>query len=94
MRLTERQHDRVFGGRRLQLEIERPAEALAQREPEGAVDARPERRVQHQLHAAALVEEALDHERLLRGERAERAPSRREVLDDLPAAVRSTVPDA
>ena len=35
----------VFGGRRLQLEVELPAEAFAQRQSPGAVDAAAERRV-------------------------------------------------
>ena len=66
---TERQQQRIFGRRRLQLEVELPAEALAQREPPGLVDAAAERRVQHELHAAGLVEEPLEHERLLRRHR-------------------------
>ena len=56
---TERQVDAVVGRRRLQLEIERPAEALAQRQPPGTVDTAAERRVDHQLHATRLVEETL-----------------------------------
>src|ERR1035441_602666 len=59
MLLAERNHDAVIGGGRLQFEIERSAEALAQRQSPGAVDARAEGRVNHQLHAAAFVEEAL-----------------------------------
>ena len=58
----ERQHDRVLGGRRLQLEVERAAEALAQRQAPGAVDAAAERRVDDELHAAGFVEEALEHD--------------------------------
>ena len=57
--LAERQHDAVVGGGGLQLEVEADAEALAQREPEGPVDAPAERRVHDELHAARLVEEAL-----------------------------------
>ena len=83
---TERQHQRVFGRRGLELEVELPAEALAQREAPRLVDAAAERRVQDQLHAAGLVEEALEDERLLRRHRAERraAPLR----DSLRAARR------
>ena len=51
-----------LGGRGLQLEVELAAEALAQRQAPGAVDARAEGRVHHELHAARLVEEALEHE--------------------------------
>src|SRR6185436_8655010 len=50
----------------LQLEVELTAEAFSQRQSPGLVDAAAERCVQHQLHAARLVEEALEHERLLR----------------------------
>ena len=58
----ERDDDAVVGGGGLQLEVERAAEALAQRQAPGAIDARAERRVQDQLHAAGFVEEALgDH---------------------------------
>ena len=71
---AERQQQALFGGGRLQLEVELPAEALAQRQRPGAVHAAAERRVQHQLHAARLVEEPLEDERLLRRQRAEHAP--------------------
>ena len=63
----------VVGGRRLQLEVEAAAEALAQRQAPGAVDAPAERRVDDELHAARLVEEALgDHASSCVGTRAER----------------------
>jgi hypothetical protein len=45
-----------------QLEVEALAELLAQREAPGAVDAAAEGRVQHELHAARLVEEALERD--------------------------------
>ena len=75
----QREHQRVLGGGRLQLEVELPAEALAQGQPPGLVDAAAERRVQHQLHAAGFVEEPLEHERLLRRDDAERAAALGEV---------------
>jgi hypothetical protein len=43
---AERQQQRVFGGRSLQLEIELTAEALSQRERPRLVDAAAKRRVQ------------------------------------------------
>ena len=46
--------------RQMQLEIERDAEALPQCEAPRAVHAHTERRVHDQLHAARLVEEALE----------------------------------
>src|SRR5437870_1938296 len=69
---AERQEHGVFGGGGLQLEVELPAESLAQRQAPGLVDAAPERRVQYQLHAAGLVEESLEDERVLRRDGAER----------------------
>ena len=69
---SEREQQRFVGRRRLQLEVELPAEALAQRQAPRLVDAAAEGRVQHQLHAARLVEEALEHERVLRRHGAER----------------------
>ena len=73
MRRAERQDDALLRRRRLQLEIEALAELLAQSEAPGAVDAAAERRVQHELHAARFVEEALEDERVLRRQSAERA---------------------
>ena len=79
----ERQHDVVLGRRRLQLEVELAAEALAQRQPPGAVDAAAIGRVDHQLHAAGLVEEAFEHDRVLRRQAAERRMAGAQVLDEL-----------
>ena len=62
---TERQHQRIFGRRRLQLEVELAAEALAQREAPRLIDAAAKWRVQHELHATGFVEEPLEDERLL-----------------------------
>ncbi len=83
VRRRQRQHDRVFGGRGLQLEIELAAEAFAQREPPRAVDAAAERRVHDELHAARFVEETLEHDSAQRRQPAERCLRRREVIDDL-----------
>ena len=79
----ERQDDGVLGGGGLQFDIEVAAEALAQRQPPGAVDAAAERRVQHQLHAAALVEEALHHQGILGRQGAQRGARTGQVVDDL-----------
>ncbi len=40
---------------------------LRRREAEGAIDARAERRVDDELHAAGLIEEAFEHQRVERG---------------------------
>ena len=60
----EREEHALVGGGGLQLEVEGAAEALAEREPEGAVRARAEGRVEDELHPAGLVEEALRDEGL------------------------------
>ena len=70
--LAQGDHNSVVGGRRLQLEIEGPAKTLAQRQPPGAIDAGPERRMKNELHPAALVEKAFRHNRVSRRKRAQR----------------------
>ena len=68
---SQREHDRVLVCRGLELEVERATELLPQREPPRSVDPPAERRVEHELHAAGLVEEPLEDESLLRGNDAE-----------------------
>ncbi len=77
------QHDRVLRRRGLQLEVEGAAEALAQRQAPGAVDAAAEGRVDDELHAAGFVEEALEHDGVLGGQCAEGCTSGGEVVDEL-----------
>ena len=79
----QRQQDMVLGRRRLQLEVELAAEALAQRQPPGAVDAPAIGRMDDELHAAGFVEEALEGDLLLRRQRAERRLRGGEIFDDL-----------
>ena len=69
--LAQRQHQGVFVGRRLQLEVEVAAEALAQRQPPGAVETTAARGVNHDVHVAGLIEEAFDYRRGVGGHRAE-----------------------
>ena len=83
VRRGQRQHDIVLGRRRLQLEIEFAAEALAQGQAPGAIEAAAERRMDDELHAARLVEEALEDDRLLRRQRAKRGEARGEIFDEL-----------
>ena len=80
---TEGEQDGVVAGRRLELEIEAPAEALPQCQPESAVDPPTERRVHDQLHSPGLVEEALEHDVALGGNQAEGAMDRLQVARDL-----------
>ena len=79
---TERQDDGVIGGCRLQLEVERATEFLAQRQSQAAVDPRAERAMDDQLHAPRVIEEALQHQVLLTGHDAQRCPSDSQVSDD------------
>ena len=74
--LGERDDDPVVGSRGLQLEVEGAAEALAQRQPPGAIDTRSEGSVQHQLHAAGFVEKPLGDQRLCRWQRVQCLPTR------------------
>ena len=83
VRRGQRQDDVVLGRGRLQLEIELAAEALAQRQPPGAVDPAAERRMDHELHAAGFVEEALEHDPLLGRQAAERRVRRRQIFGEL-----------
>ena len=85
---TQREQYAFVGRRSLQLEVERAAEALAQRQPEGAVLPRAERRVDDHLHPTSLVEEPLGDQRALRRERAQRGLARRQVAHDLFRAFR------
>ena len=80
---SHREQDPLVGRRGLELEVEGPAEALAQRQPEGAVLLRPERRVHDQLHAAGLVEEPLRDQRALGRKRSQGCAGRAQIPDDL-----------
>ncbi len=84
----QREHDGVVAGGGLQLEVEADAEALAQREAPGAVDARAEGRVHDELHAAGLVEEALEDDVRVGGHEAEGVARGAQVVDDLDGAER------
>ena len=73
----------VIGGGSLQLEVEGAAEAFAQRQSPGLVDAAAEGRVDDELHAAAFVEEAFGDDGLLGGNVAEHGASGDDVFDGL-----------
>ena len=79
----ERDVEAIVGGGSLQLEVERAAEAFAQREPPGFVDTTAERSMDHKLHAAALVEEAFGDNRLLGWNRSENCAAGNHVFYDL-----------
>src|SRR5579871_1030559 len=79
----ERNVQTVVCCRRLQLEIERPAKSLSQRQSPRLVDSPAEWRVNHKLHPAALVEKPLRNNCLLRGHRAQHGTSANDVPDQL-----------
>ncbi len=80
----QRQHNRIFGGRRLQFEIEGAAEALAQRQPPRTIDAAAVRRMDDQLGTAAGIEDALHDQTLLGGHRAQCRASVCQIIHQLP----------
>ncbi len=90
--LGEGDVDAVVGGGGLQLEVEAAAEALAQREAPGLVDAAAEGSVQDELHAAAFVEEALGDDGGLGGDGAEDGAAGDDVGDELERAAEAQMP--
>src|SRR5438094_783850 len=68
---------------RLQLKVERPAEAFAQRESPRTIQATAERRMNYDVRAAVLVKESFDDDLFLRRHRAEGNLRHREILDNL-----------
>src|SRR5262245_37855471 len=61
----------VVGCRRLKLKIERPAKPLSERESPRSIDSRTMRRMDHELHPTALIEESLGNNRLLIRQRSQ-----------------------
>ena len=64
MHRSQRYHDAVFICRCLKLEIERLAEALAQRETPAAVDTTPKGRMDYDVHVAHFIEKAFHNYRV------------------------------
>ena len=83
VRLGERQHDVILGRRRLQLEVERAAEPLAQGETPRAVHPAAVGGVNHELHAPGLVEKALEDDRVERRQASQGGAPGGEVLEQL-----------
>src|SRR3954451_11192564 len=83
MGLGQRDDNVVFGRGRLELEIELAAETLAQRQPPRTIDAASEGRMDDELHAARLVEEAFEYDCRLRRQVPERRMTRAQILDQL-----------
>ena len=81
--LGEGDVDAIVGGGGLQLEVEAAAEALAEGEAPGLVDAASEGGVEDELHAAAVVEEALGDEGGFGGDGSEGGSASDDVVDEL-----------
>ena len=81
--LGEGDVDAVVGGGGLQFEVEAAAEALAQGEAPGLVDAAAEGSVEDELHAAAFVEEALGDDGGFGGDGSEDGAAGDDVGDEL-----------
>ena len=82
----QRQHDGIFTGRRLQLEIEGTAKALAQGQAPGAVDAAAKRRVDDQLGAAGRIEKPFHDQCVLGRQGAQGLARPGEVIQQLVGA--------
>src|SRR5262245_3171574 len=80
---SQRQNDVVLSGCRLKFEVELAAEALAQRQAPGPIDTAAIRRMDHELHSAGLIEEALEDEGVLLRQAAESAMRGPQILDQL-----------
>src|SRR4051794_7521385 len=85
---SQRQDDCVFRGGRLKFEVELAAETLAQRQTPGAVDAIAVRRMDDQLRSPAFVEETLEHQLVLRGQKTECSFGAGKVIDQLRRGIR------
>ena len=81
--LGEGDVDAVVGGGGLQLEVEAAAEAFAEGEAEGFVDAAAEGSVEDELHAAAIVEETLGDDGGFGGDGSEDGAAGDDVGDEL-----------
>src|SRR5215831_6317191 len=81
--LAQRNIQPVVGSCRLQLEIERPAKPFPQRQSPRLVDPPAKRRVNHKLHASALIEKPLRNHRGKCRHRSQNSAALQNVLDDL-----------
>src|SRR5882762_9559649 len=81
--LAERNVQPIVSCGSLQFKIERAAEALAKGQSPSLVDARAERGVNDQLHAAALIKEAFGDDCSLRGNCAEDCASGSDIFGGL-----------
>src|SRR5215469_17735340 len=83
MLLAQRNVQTVIRSGRLQLKIERPAKSLSQCQSPRLIDPPAERRVDHQLHAAALIKKSLRDDLALRWHRSQNRAAFQNVPNDL-----------
>src|SRR5215469_954580 len=81
--LSQRDVQAVIGGAGLKLKIEGDAEALAQCQPPGLIDARAKRRMNNELHAAAFIEETLGNDGSRGRDSAQNCSTRHNVFNKL-----------
>src|SRR5580692_3767787 len=81
--LGQRDVQSIVCGRSLQFEVEATAETLTQGQTPGLVDPSSERRMYHQLHPAAFIEETFGNNCLLRGHSSQHGASLQNVFDHL-----------
>src|SRR5579872_2399628 len=86
MLLSQGDIEAVVGCCGLKLEVEAAAEALAQRQSPGFVDAGAERCMDNKLHPTAFVEEALGDNCALRGNSSKNGSAFKNVLNRLRSA--------
>src|SRR5215212_2688791 len=83
VRWPKRKHYCVFCGRCLQLEVKLATKPLSQCQSPRPIQTATKRRVQHELHAATVIEESLEHEIVLRRQHTEHNLRPREILNNL-----------
>src|ERR1700722_12160545 len=93
MLLSQRNIQSIVSSRRLQLEIERSAKPFTQGQAPSFIDPPAERRVNDQLHPAALIEESLRDNSVLRWHGSQHRAPGHDVLHDLfgPSIIQSAL---
>ena len=79
----QRENDVVFGRGGLKLEVELAAEAFPKGEAPGAIDAASVGRMDHELHAARLIEKSFQNDGFESGQGRQRGARCRQVVHDL-----------
>src|SRR5689334_8998441 len=83
VRWPKREHDRILSRRRLQLKVELATESLPQSQSPRTIQTTAKRRVQHELHTAAIIKKSLKDEIILRRHHTQHDLRAREILNNL-----------